>query len=52
MLYCPTYESYNCPNRVNHVSAFPANNRIVCPYCGKKYIRRPRPDERDQNTNQ
>ena len=30
-----------CPNKDNHISAFPAYDRILCPYCHKKYVRKP-----------
>ncbi len=29
-----------CPNKSKHVSAWPAFDRIPCPYCGKVYIRK------------
>jgi len=32
------WESGECPNKHNHVSAFPAFDRIKCPYCNKVYI--------------
>ncbi len=30
-----------CENRHNHVSAFPAFDRVLCPYCSKTYVRKP-----------
>ncbi len=27
-----------CPNKFNHVSAWPGYGRTKCPYCGKLYI--------------
>ena len=30
-----------CSNRANHVSAWSASDRILCPFCGKKYVRKP-----------
>ncbi len=29
-----------CPNKKNHVSAFPAYDRVKCPFCNKVYVRR------------
>ncbi len=29
-----------CPNKSNHVSAFPAYDRELCPYCKIIYIRK------------
>ncbi len=27
-----------CPNKSNHVSAWPAYDRIRCPYCNRVYV--------------
>ena len=45
----PSVEYYNlpniglsrCPNYNNHVSAFPAFDRVMCPYCKQVYVRKP-----------
>ena len=29
----------NCPNRMQHVSAWPAFDRKLCPVCGRVYVR-------------
>ncbi len=29
-----------CPNQSEHVSAWPAFDRKLCPYCGKVYVRK------------
>ncbi len=29
-----------CPNKSKHVSAWPAFDRIPCPYCKKTYVRK------------
>jgi len=29
-------DKFNCPNKSKHVSAFPAYDRIECPYCKRK----------------
>jgi len=26
-------DKYSCPNKAKHVSAFPAFDRVECPYC-------------------
>ena len=31
-------ENYRCPNRHNHVSAWPAYDRELCPVCHKTYV--------------
>jgi len=31
-------ENYNCPNKSQHVSAFPAFDRELCPVCRKTYV--------------
>ncbi len=31
-------EAHNCPNKSNHVSGFPAYDRVPCPWCWKAYI--------------
>jgi len=31
-------ENFNCPNKRNHVSAFPAYDRELCPICHGTYI--------------
>ena len=36
------FEAHNCPKRNSHVSAWPAYDRELCPYCQKVYIRDPR----------
>ena len=30
-----------CPNKHNHLSAFPAYDRELCPYCKQVYILKP-----------
>ncbi len=30
-----------CKNIKNHISAFPAFDRIKCPFCDKVYVRQP-----------
>jgi hypothetical protein len=30
----------NCPNKVNHVSAFPASDRMLCPHGCGTYVRK------------
>lgn len=42
---CSLYDSEggmmdNCPNKKNHVSAWPAFDRELCPYCRKTYVRK------------
>jgi len=32
-------DRFNCPNKGNHISAFPAFDRIICPYCQQVYIK-------------
>lgn len=27
-----------CPNRYNHISAFPGFDRVICPECQKVYV--------------
>jgi len=34
----PAYNDIRCPNKDKHVSAFPAFDRELCPYCRKVYI--------------
>ncbi len=31
-------DNLKCPNKKNHVSAFPAFDRIKCPVCGKTFV--------------
>ncbi len=33
-------EAHNCPNKSNHVSAWSAYDRVICPWCRKVYIRK------------
>lgn len=35
-----------CPNERNHVSAWPAFDRMPCPFCGRVYIRKPQKQEK------
>lgn len=28
---------FNCPNKANHVSAWPSYDRVRCPYCRSNY---------------
>jgi len=28
---------FNCPNKANHVSAYPAYDRVPCPFCTNGY---------------
>jgi hypothetical protein len=39
-------DKFNCPNRHNHISAFPAFDREKCPYCNRPdqlpvYVKKP-----------
>jgi hypothetical protein len=29
---------FNCPNKSKHISAFPAFDRIICPYCRQVFV--------------
>lgn len=33
-------DRYNCPNLRQHVSAFAAYDRTICPICGQVYIKK------------
>jgi len=30
----------NCPNKINHASAWPGSGRMLCPWCGQVYVRK------------
>ncbi len=31
-------DNLRCPNKDKHISAFPAYDRIKCPWCKKTYV--------------
>lgn len=35
-----TLMEHGCPNKVNHVSAWPGTDRMICPVCLNKYVRK------------
>jgi len=38
-------DRFNCPNKHNHVSAWPAFDREKCPYCQQVYVRKVKSDQ-------
>ena len=38
------FNAHNCPNKSNHISAFAAFDRIICPWCKEVFIERKMPE--------